>query len=190
VTEQHPPCTDCGGPSIGDTAHGPMCLACAQKRQHAARCVPCAVRYTRVCDVWSTGVDEAGEPICNGCTRKRQRLAQPPAKRLGGSRGAPRPVRKRVLERDGHQCQLRYEGVCTGHADEVDHVINVASVLRTGGTREQADDPINLTSSCGPCHSVKTAREQREGSAATNQQRAQARRKRLRLPQQKHPGDH
>jgi 5-methylcytosine-specific restriction enzyme A len=187
-SDQHPPCTDCGGASVGETPQGPMCVACAQKRQHAARRIPCSVRYVRVCDVWSTGVDEAGEQICGGCTRKRERLAQPRPKRPAGSRGAPQRVRRRVLARDQYRCQLRYPG-CLGEATEVDHRVNVAQVLRSGGTRQQADDPSNLCGVCAECHSIKTERERASASTESNRRRAAARRARLRLPAQRHPGD-
>lgn len=131
----------------------------------------CAVRYTRICDLVATSVDEHGQPICDGCARKRQRAQQPPPSRPHGSRGAPTHVRRRVLDRDQHRCQLRYSG-CLGVATEVDHVRNVAAVLHAGGTRQQADDPSNLAAVCSSCHSIKTAREQRTGSAASNQRRA------------------
>ena len=86
-----------------------------------------------------------GQPICDGCARKRQRAQQPPPSRPHGSRGAPTHVRRRVLDRDQHRCQLRYSG-CLGVATEVDRVRNVAAVLHAGGTRQQADDPSNLRS--------------------------------------------
>jgi 5-methylcytosine-specific restriction endonuclease McrA len=188
-SDQHPDCRDCGGDSVGETPAGPLCVACAQKRQHAARRIPCSLRYIRICDVWSTGVDEHGEQICDGCTRKRERLAQPKPKRPGGSRGAPQHIRKRVLARDEYTCQLRYPGVCVGEATEVDHIVNVAQVLARGGTRQQADHPSNLCGVCTECHSIKTERERATASTESNRRRAAARRDRLRLPAQRHPGD-
>ena len=104
------------------------------------------------------------------CPQTPTRTTAPPS-RPHGSRGAPTHVRRRVLDRDQHRCQLRYSG-CLGVATEVDHVRNVAAVLHAGGTRQQADDPSNLAAVCSSCHSIKTAREQRTGSAASNQRRA------------------
>lgn len=41
----------------------------------------------------------------------------------GGSTSAWRRTRARILLRDGHACQLRIPGVCTGTADQVHHTI-------------------------------------------------------------------
>jgi 5-methylcytosine-specific restriction endonuclease McrA len=183
-SESHPPCVNCSAAAVGETPHGPMCEACAEKRQHAARRIPCSVRYTRNCDLWATGVDEHGEQVCGGCTRKRERLAQPKPKRGGGSRGAPARVRRRVLNRDEYRCQLRYEGVCIGHASQVDHIVNVAASLRAGGTKQQADSEANCQAVCVPCHKQKTERERVAALRASTQRRTARRR----LPEQEHPG--
>jgi 5-methylcytosine-specific restriction protein A len=73
-----------------------------------------------------------------------------------------RKVRRLVLERDGHQCQLRLDG-CTGKATQVDHTID----LGDGGAPY---DPANLASACKPCNIAKRnigvaarAREARSG---------------------------
>ena len=55
-----------------------------------------------------------------------------------------RKIRQQVLERDDHQCQLRYPG-CRGEATEVDHVADVAM----GGALY---DPDNCRAVCAPCH--------------------------------------
>ena len=60
-------------------------------------------------------------------------------------------LRKQILERDGHQCQLRLPDVCTGRASQVDHIISVAD----GGS----DEPGNLRSVCRKCHARRTARQ-------------------------------
>jgi hypothetical protein len=65
----------------------------------------------------------------------------------------------------------------------------LAGASAGGGTRQQADDPSNLWSACGLCHAIKTERERSEASAAANRKRAALRRKRLRRPEEKHPGD-
>ena len=62
-----------------------------------------------------------------------------------------RRVRKQVLERDRHVCQLREPG-CTGRAEQVDHIINVAA----GGAPL---DPKNLQSACPTCNGRKAQRE-------------------------------
>lgn len=61
-----------------------------------------------------------------------------------------REQRAKVLQRDGHQCQLRLPG-CTVIATEVDHVIAV----HLGG----GDANTNLQAACHPCHVRKTATE-------------------------------
>jgi 5-methylcytosine-specific restriction enzyme A len=93
----------------------------------------------------------------------------------------------RVLQRDGYHCQLRYH-VCTGTATEVDHIVNVAKVLQSGGTTAQADDTSNLAAVCSPYHALKTEHERCTARAASNRQRAAQRPKRLRLPEPPHPG--
>lgn len=55
-----------------------------------------------------------------------------------------------VLERDKHQCQLRYPG-CTGKGTEADHIVNVAS----GGTETVE----NMQAACPSCHTKKTQQE-------------------------------
>ena len=74
---------------------------------------------------------------------------QPP----GGTRTTTpqhRAWRRRVLERDNYQCQLRYPNRCTGTATEADHIIEVTD----GGA---AEDPANGQAVCEPCHAHKTA---------------------------------
>jgi 5-methylcytosine-specific restriction endonuclease McrA len=182
---EHPDCQDCGAPSVGETPHGPMCEACAEKRQRAARArvVWCTNRIGNCCTGKATA-DFDTEPSCEGCRRHLTRL-RTPAKRPGGSRGAPQRIRNRVLARDGYQCQLRYPNVCTVEATEVDHVVNVATVLARGGTRQQADDPSNCVATCAKCHSIKSERERVAGIRS----RTATRTKRLRLPAQRHPGE-
>lgn len=58
-------------------------------------------------------------------------------------------VRKAVLVRDNHQCQLRLH-CCLGVADRVDHV-----VPRTKGGSMLPD---NLVAACAPCNSSKNDR--------------------------------
>jgi 5-methylcytosine-specific restriction protein A len=183
-SDQHPDCGDCGAPAVGNTPAGPLCEACAEKRQNAARAtriVWCSNRIGNCCTGRATGGFDTDEPSCEGC---RRHLTRTPAKRPGGSRGAPANVRKRVLNRDAYRCQLRYEGVCIGQATQVDHIVNVATIIARGGSRQQADDMGNLGSACVPCHKQKTERERVAGLRSRNA----ARTKRLRLADTPHPG--
>ena len=61
-----------------------------------------------------------------------------------------RETRAKVLQRDGHRCQI-VGSHCTVQATEVDHVVPVS----LGGS----DDPSNLTSTCATDHAEKTRRE-------------------------------
>jgi 5-methylcytosine-specific restriction endonuclease McrA len=60
-----------------------------------------------------------------------------------GSTRAWRRTRARVLDRDGHQCQLRIEGICTGRATHVHH---------THGRAITGDDPAHLVAACPDCN--------------------------------------
>jgi 5-methylcytosine-specific restriction protein A len=78
------------------------------------------------------------------------------------------PIRRDVLQRDGHRCRIRTEG-CTGRATEVDHLV-------------PGDDHSlgNLRAACTTCHGRKSSAE---GVAA----RARLRALRAR-PLERHPG--
>ena len=39
------------------------------------------------------------------------------------STSAWRQLRPRILDRDGHECQIRVKGICVGYATEVDHIV-------------------------------------------------------------------
>jgi 5-methylcytosine-specific restriction protein A len=69
-----------------------------------------------------------------------------------------RKLRAEVLERDGHQCQVRGPN-CIGYANEADHDANIAA----GGAEL---DPANARAICNPCHTEKTRRESAQGQAA------------------------
>ena len=58
-----------------------------------------------------------------------------------------RRIRVEVLERDGYVCRIGIEGVCTGHAEVVDHVIPIVA----GGDPFDVD---NLRAACRPCNST------------------------------------
>lgn len=72
-------------------------------------------------------------------------------------------LRRTILERDRYQCQIRYEGICIGHANQVDHVINTAA----GGAPL---DPANCTAACAPCNARKASLE---GATARRNRRPQ-----------------
>jgi 5-methylcytosine-specific restriction protein A len=58
---------------------------------------------------------------------------------------------RRVLERDGYQCQLRYADICVGKASQVDHIIQPEA----GG----GSDLANLRAVCVRCHARRTGRQ-------------------------------
>lgn len=95
----------------------------------------------------------------------------------GSTRGQRLPkdwarTRRRILERDGHQCTrvLNNGTRCTAQATDVDHILNDAA----GGS----NDDHNLASLCAAHHNTKTSSE---GNAARWRHRAQR-------PTSKHPG--
>lgn len=61
----------------------------------------------------------------------------------GGSTRTWRKTRERILERDGHVCQLQIPEVCTHTATQAHH------------TRDRdivGDDPAHLIAACAPCN--------------------------------------
>ncbi|MGV0634484.1 HNH endonuclease signature motif containing protein [Mycolicibacillus trivialis] len=89
-----------------------------------------------------------------------------------GNGGVPKRVRRIVLARDHHTCQLAYPG-CTGQATEVDDIIPVS----VRGIPRSQTRPEDCQAVCAPCHRQKTQRE------------AQAGRNRWRRQPRKHPSD-
>ncbi len=67
-------------------------------------------------------------------------------------------LRRKILERDRHQCQIRGP-YCTGHATQVDHIINTAS----GGAPL---DEGNAQSVCPQCNARKASQEAAAARAA------------------------
>lgn len=78
-----------------------------------------------------------------------------------------RAQRLRILDRDGHRCQLRRRG-CSRTANEMDHKLAVA----LGGT----DDDDNMQAVCHSCH-VKKTNDDRAAKLAL-----------AKYPKPKHPG--
>ena len=85
---------------------------------------------------------------------------------------AHRKRRQRIFDRDGHRCLINGPR-CNGRAEHRDHIDNTLPPPRY-------DAEGNLQASCGPCNMWKASRE---GNAAQA-----ARRARLRLPAEPHPG--
>ncbi|MFD4442511.1 HNH endonuclease [Nocardia sp. NPDC058519] len=83
-----------------------------------------------------------------------------------------RKRRARVFARDGYACQLRYPNVCTGAAEEMDHIDNVAN--------DGIEDDSNAQAVCIACHKVKTGKE----AARARRIKAAS----LRIPREQHPG--
>ena len=64
-----------------------------------------------------------------------------------------RVMRLAVLQRDGHQCQMRLPG-CTTHATTVDHIVR----LMDGGDMY---NPTNLRAACAHCNASDGGRAAR-----------------------------
>lgn len=64
-------------------------------------------------------------------------------------------LREFVFERDKGVCQIRYVGICTYAATDLDH----KKPLWKGGSDI---DPENLQAGCGPCHAAKSSDEGHE----------------------------
>ena len=75
-------------------------------------------------------------------------------------KGRWQAVRKRILERDGHLCQIRTPK-CTIHATHVDHIIPVTQ----GGPWWE---PTNLRAACQNCNLGRINRERKENWKHTN----------------------
>ncbi|MBU8830846.1 HNH endonuclease [Mycolicibacterium goodii] len=67
-----------------------------------------------------------------------------------------------ILDRDGHQCQIRYPGRCTGRATIVDKIIPASR------RPDLALDEENLRAACRPCNEHKARTEDRRPTRARN----------------------
>lgn len=76
----------------------------------------------------------------------------------------PGGLRDQVFARDGRVCALRFEGICRGHATDVDH--------KKRGNDHRLE---NLQPACRPCHQRKSSQEGGEVRVP------------LRRPPEKHP---
>jgi hypothetical protein len=84
-------------------------------------------------------------------------------------------IRWQVLERDGHQCQIRYPDRCIGTANQADH--------RDGYSRNDHRAEA-MRAACAPCHAHRSAQQ---GGEAAGKARAARSAARLR-PKERHPG--
>ena len=80
------------------------------------------------------------------------------------SRGVPQALRRKVLARDHHVCQLALAD-CLVSATEVDHIVPVFE----GGT----DDVANLRAVCSSCHKQKTQEEAQRAAGRMSRKREQ-----------------
>lgn len=65
-------------------------------------------------------------------------------------------LRQQVLNDAAHQCQIRYEGVCSGCATVVDKIIPASKRPDLARVRS------NLRAACGPCNDFKNRKHDRQ----------------------------
>ncbi|WP_082966820.1 HNH endonuclease [Mycobacterium sp. 852002-51163_SCH5372311] len=116
-----------------------------------------------------TNLIDPGQKYCDDCQPQHWRGPRTASSKVTSTRAWKR-LRRQVLERDRYQCQTRGP-YCTGHATQVDHIINTAA----GGPPL---DPNNCQAICQPCNTRKASAE---GAAARAQRKAQR-------PTPLHPG--
>jgi 5-methylcytosine-specific restriction endonuclease McrA len=81
--------------------------------------------------------------------------------------------RARALRRDGYQCQLRYPGICTGAANQGDHI------------GDRLDHSVeNLRAACPECHQYRSSQQGGVADGERRRARAGARKR----PSERHPG--
>jgi 5-methylcytosine-specific restriction protein A len=100
----------------------------------------------------------------------------------GSRRTTPLPpdwpaIRRRVLLRDAHRCQIRTPSICVDphgvRANEVDHI---------GPAGDHRDEM--LRAACGPCHARRTGQQAGLAAGVRRRARAAARKR----PPEPHPG--
>jgi 5-methylcytosine-specific restriction protein A len=92
----------------------------------------------------------AGVRYCSECDQP-WKGSHPPTHNSRSADAKWRKLRRFILKRDNHRCQIRFVGTCIGVATEVDHKLRVT----LGGT----DHPSNLQAACRPCHLAKSSDE-------------------------------
>lgn len=108
------------------------------------------MRGKKICG-WSTGCSklvDSGTRYCEQHRREHQWQGVD-SKRSGTAEHRAR--QDRVLARDGHRCQIRYEDICLGHATTLDHIV----ALGLGGD----DSDENCQAACPPCNQRKASLE-------------------------------
>ncbi|MDM2104808.1 HNH endonuclease [Mycobacteroides abscessus] len=95
---------------------------------------------------------------------------------------------KAVIKNAQGLCQIRVPGICIGHATQVDHRINLAT-LGISRSDPRSLDRRNLQAACEPCHDYKSYRERVAALAKSNKARAEQRRRRRERGRDSHPGD-
>jgi 5-methylcytosine-specific restriction enzyme A len=104
-----------------------------------------------------------GRKTPSRCAQCRGRSwSNPPPANLYAYGGSWPVIRKKVLERDGYKCQLRYADICVGRASQVDHIVQPEA----GG----GSDLANLRAVCVRCHARRTGRQ---GALAKQRRAAQ-----------------
>lgn len=70
-------------------------------------------------------------------------------------------IRRRILHRDNHTCQIRTPGICTHTATHVDHI---RSPLNGGAWFDQH----NLRAACQPCNLARPQPTRRQPQPSRN----------------------
>lgn len=90
-----------------------------------------------------------GQRNCADCGNSRWPTDDP--FRAARMNEIPQETYTRIFTRDRYECQIRYAGLCTGAADDLDHVVPNFE----GG--DSSD--FNLQAACTPCHRAKSSDE-------------------------------
>lgn len=118
-----------------------------------------ARRAPKLCaDPLCTEVVPAGQRHCEDHKREPWRTMAPTASAVASNDPNWPTIRRRILEHDGHRCQLRGPR-CVVVATHVDHIIEAAD----GGDNSDG----NLQAACEPCHRSKTGKDARARQLGT-----------------------
>lgn len=106
-----------------------------------------------------------GQRYCPACDQPRWKPSSQSTRKLKSNDAKWNRLRRFVLKRDGHKCQIRYVGICIGLASEADHITPV--------TQGGSDSPSNLQAACRPCHLAKSSDEGHKAAGHKPQGRIQ-----------------